>query len=137
MSLAGVYGLVYCGNTGVGIGVFSINEGGEVTGSDFAGGKYRGNAHKAATGEVLFDVIFVVTPDMETVQGTGAQDVPYTRPIKYTFSANFGDGAPQHLALPPVGVTVMIKRIPDELSDAAVHGFTSEVARRISPLMPL
>jgi hypothetical protein len=60
MSLAGIYGFVYCDNTGVGIGIFSINEGGEVTGSDFAGGRYRGNAHRAANGKVLFDVVFVV-----------------------------------------------------------------------------
>jgi hypothetical protein len=92
MSLVGTYGLVYCGNTGVGIGVFSINNVGEVTGSDFAGGRYRGHAHEQANAEVLFDVVFVVAPDIETVQGTGAQDVSYTKTIRHTFPANFGDG---------------------------------------------
>jgi hypothetical protein len=135
MSLVGTYGFVYCGNTGVGIGVFSINSGGEVTGCDLAGGRYRGNAHKQANGEVLFDVVFVVAPDIETVQGTGPQDEQYTRPIRHTFAGNFGDGAPQNLLLPGQ-VTAMIKRIPDEYAAAAVHGFTVEYARGISPLMP-
>lgn len=136
MRLDGTYGFVYCGNTGVGIGVFSINAGGEVTGSDAGGGRYRGHAHEGANGEVLFDVVFVVTPGMETVQGTGPQDTHHTRIIKHTFPANFGDGAPQRLRMPPGEITVMIKRIPDDFADAAVHGFSPDVARRMSPLMP-
>jgi hypothetical protein len=107
-----------------------------VTGCDFAGGRYRGNAHEQANGEVLFDVTFVVAPGIETVQGTGPQDVSYTKTIKHTFPANFGDGAPQELRLAPGEVTVMIKRIPDDFAGAAIHGFTLEVARHISPLMP-
>jgi hypothetical protein len=134
MSLDGTYGFVYCGNTGVGIGVFSVNAGGEVTGSDGTGGRYRGHAHEGANGEILFDVVFVVAAGMETVQGTNPQELQYTRIIKHTFPAHFGNGAPQRLRMRPG--EVMIKRIPDDFVDAAVQGFTIEVARRISPLMP-
>jgi hypothetical protein len=123
MNLVGTYGFVYCGDAGVGIGVFSINSGGEVTGCDFAGGRYRGHAHEQANGEVLFDVVFVVAPGMATVTGTAPQDISYTRPIKHTFPANFGDGAPQDVGLPPSEVTIMIKRVPDDFADAAIHGF--------------
>jgi hypothetical protein len=48
---------------------------------------------------VLFDVVFVVAPGMATVTGTAPQDISYTRPIKHTFPANFGDGAPQDVGL--------------------------------------
>ena len=43
MSIDGTYGDVYCGNRGLGIGVFLI-EGQRIEGRDFAGGSYKGTA---------------------------------------------------------------------------------------------
>src|SRR4051794_805000 len=112
MSLVGTYGFVYCGNTGVGIGVLSINSGGEVTGCDLTGGRYRGHAHERANGEVLFDVVFVVAPDIEPSRARAPRRVLHTRPLKHVFPAKFGDGAPQNVLLPLGQVTAMMNKEP-------------------------
>jgi hypothetical protein len=58
------------------------------------------------------------------VQGTVAQELPYTREIEAELPSGFGDGAPQELDVPPGVVIVMFKSIPDGFAPAASKGFS-------------
>ena len=55
-SLDGTYGFVYCGATGLEIGVIVVNSG-DVVGSDFSGGRYTGTLIEDDTGNLDFKVI--------------------------------------------------------------------------------
>ena len=55
MGIDGTYGFVYCGNRGLGIGVFSIN-GDRIEGRDFAGSSYEGTAVQDGDGNIVLDV---------------------------------------------------------------------------------
>jgi hypothetical protein len=127
MALDGTYVFLYCGNHGPGVGVFNVKNG-TVVGSDFVGGRYRGTATEdAASGKITMDIAFDVAPGITLVQGTSAQDAPYSRHIKEIFPANFGDGIPLTFNIPPGSVTAMIKRMPDEFEPAAFQGFTFQI----------
>jgi hypothetical protein len=88
MGIEGTYGFVYCGNRGLGIGVFLV-EGQRIEGRDFAGGRYMGAAVQDGKGNIQLDV------QMQVPGGTAAQDLPHTRHIHWTFPPAFGDGEPQ------------------------------------------
>jgi hypothetical protein len=132
MSLDGTYGFVYCGITGLGIGVIVVNEG-AIVGSDYSGGRYSGTLIEDEAGDFKFSVDFLVAPGTTVVQGTAEQDVPYVRPLRHVFRpGTFGDGTPFKISVPPGEVTVMMKQIPDAFAPAATNGFTIEIARLIS-----
>jgi len=130
MALDGTYGWVYCGEIGLGIGVFTVT-GGKVEGHDYSGGKYSGTANERPDGKITLTLSFEVQPGRGLVQGTAPQEVPYTRPINAELPPNFGDGAPQEIAVPPGVVTVMIKRLPNDFAPAATQGFTMTIAQRL------
>src|SRR5262245_33255509 len=128
MDIDGTYGFVYCGNRGLGIGVFLI-EGQRIQGRDFAGGIYKGTAVQDGKGNIQLDVQ-LVPARTEMVQGTAAQDLPHTRHIHWTFPSAFGDGEPQMVEFAGP-VTVMVKRISDKNAAIAKSGFTPETTARL------
>ena len=127
MGIDGTYGFVYCGNRGLGIGVFSIN-GDRIEGRDFAGCSYEGTTVPDADGNIVLDVEMLVPSGV--VQGTAPQDLPHSRPISWTFPPTFGDGEPQMVEFAGP-VTVMVKRIPDANAAIAKNGFTRETTARL------
>jgi hypothetical protein len=123
MSIDGTYGFVYCGNRGLGIGVFLV-EGQRIEGRDFAGGRYMGAAVQDGKGNIQLDVQMQV-PAGGVAQGTASQDLPHTRHIHWTFPPAFGDGEPQMVEFAGP-VTVMVKRIPEKNAAIAKSGFRIE-----------
>jgi hypothetical protein len=122
MAIDGVYSFVYCGTTGLGVGVFEVSDG-KFTGRDFTGCTYTGTVvEDRGTGRIRAEIKMTVNPGTSLVQGTSEQEVPYTRQISHDFDPGFGDGVPQRLSVPPGEITVMIKRAPDEWASAATKG---------------
>jgi hypothetical protein len=130
MGIDGTYGFVYCGNHGLGIGVFSIH-GDQMEGRDFAGSSYKGTAVPDGDGNIVLDVQMQVPAGNVLVQGTAPQDLPHTRQISWTFPRAFGDGEPQMVEFGPGPVTVMVKKIPDENAAIVKYGFTSQTTARL------
>ena len=87
MGIEGTYGFVYCGNRGLGIGVFLV-EGQRIEGRDFAGGRYMGTAVQDGKGNIQLDVQMQLPALM--AQGTAKQDLPHTRHIHWMFPPAFG-----------------------------------------------
>jgi hypothetical protein len=129
MSIDGTYGFVYCGNRGLGIGVFLI-EAQRIEGRDFAGSSYKGTAVQDGKGNIQLDVQMLVPAGVEMAQGTAPQDLRQTRHIHWTFPPAFGDGEPQMVEFAGP-VTVMVKRIPDKNAAIAQSGFTPETTARL------
>ncbi len=76
-----VYGFVYCGSIGVGMGVFRVT-GTDLVGVDLTGARYRGQVVvDATTGEIDFDFEMTVPAGVFLVQGTSPMDVPYTKKV--------------------------------------------------------
>jgi hypothetical protein len=123
MALDGTYGFVYCGDIGLGLGVFTVT-GGEVKGRDYAGGKYSGTAKEGPDGTITLALAFEVQPGIRLVQGTAPQDLPHTRQISTRLPPGFGDGEPKEIEVPPGVVTLMIKRIGEEYAPVATEGIT-------------
>lgn len=130
MQIDGTYGFVYSGANGIGMGVFVVKEG-RVVGRDL-GLSYDGTATAHEDGSIELDVTMHVRAGAELVQGTAAQDVPYQRQIKHRFPPGFGDGEPERVKSPPGEIILMVKRIPDEFEEAAISGFTLQIAARLS-----
>jgi hypothetical protein len=120
MSIDGTYGFVYCGNRGLGIGVFLV-EGQRLEGRDFAGGIYKGTAVTDGKGNIEIDVQMHVPAGVEMAQGTAPQDLPHTRHIHWK---------PQMVEFAGP-VTVMVKRIPDVNALIAKTGFTPQTTARL------
>jgi hypothetical protein len=129
MDLDGTYGFVYCGNGGLGAGVFSIN-GDRFEGRDIGGSSYKGTATQDGDGNIVLDVQMLVPSGVVLVQGTAPQDLPHSRQISWTFPPTFGDGEPQMVEFAGP-VTVMVKRIADENAAIVKGGFTPETAARL------
>jgi hypothetical protein len=129
MGIDGTYGFVYCGNRGLGIGVFLV-EAQRLEGRDFAGGVYKGTAVQDGKGNIELDVQMHVPAGVEMAQGTSPQDLAHTRHIHWTFPPAFGDGEPQMVEFAGP-VTVMVKRIPDKNAAIAKSGFTPETTARL------
>jgi hypothetical protein len=129
MGIDGTYGFVYCGNRGLGIGVFLV-EGQRIEGRDFAGGRYMGAAVQDGKGNIQLDVQMQVPAGVEMAQGTAAQDLPHTRHIHWMFPPAFGDGEPQMVEFAGP-VTVMVKRISDKNAAIVKNGFTPETTARL------
>jgi hypothetical protein len=130
MGIDGTYGFVYCGNSGLGIGVLSIS-GDQIDGRDFAGSSYKGTAVQDGDGNLVLDLQMHIPAGVILVQGTAPQDVPHTRQISWTFPPAFGDGEPQMVEFGPGPVTVMVKRIPDENAAIVKSGFTPQTTARL------
>ncbi len=108
------YGFVYSGFAGVGMGMFSVTEG-QLIGTDLGGISYRGTFLKdEVTGEIDIALEQTVPPGVFLVQGTSAQDMPYIKSISARLPADFDQGKPIEVFLPPGHVILMIRRVPDE-----------------------
>ena len=131
MAIDGTYGFVYCGASGLGIGVFTVqNE--ALEGSDYGGSRYLGTAKEASDGRIVLSFHLEVRAGVSLVQGTAPQEVPHSRRITQTLPPNFGDGKPQELQLPPGMVTAMIKRLSDDFAPAAASGLTIQIAQKLA-----
>ena len=64
------------------------------------------------------------------MQGTAAQELPYTRHVEKELPPEFGDGAPKQIEVSPGFVTIMFKRIPDDFALWATEGFRLEKGRQ-------
>jgi hypothetical protein len=62
MDIDGTYGFVYCGNRGLGAGVFSIN-GDRFEGRDLAGGSYNGTATQDGDGNIVLEATLAAVQD--------------------------------------------------------------------------
>lgn len=112
------YGFAYCGSIGAGAGILRIN-GSDLVGADYAGGSYRGRRHG--------NLVRVTVPaGLPLVQGASAQDVPMTRSATVKVPAEFGDGKPFEIYVPPGPVTLMARRIADDYAWMA-DGMTVEI----------
>ena len=129
MSIEGVFAIAYGGNIGLGLAVIKVTDG-QVFGHDFVGSKFTGTAVEDDYGSIDFDVTMEVKPGVWLVQGTGPQELPHSRRLKHKFPRDFGDGKPQYIFLPPGMVTLMVKRVVDQFSDAATHGFEIQIAQK-------
>jgi hypothetical protein len=127
VQIDGIYGFVYSGANGLGIGVFRLKDG-QIVGHDYARGSYNGAATANADGSIDLELTMQVPAGGELVQGTAAQDIPYQRQIKHRFPPGFGDGEPVRVQMPPGEIIVMVKRIPDGFEEAATNGFTIQTA---------
>jgi len=131
MQIDGIYAFVYSVANGLGLGVFAVRNG-QVQGRDYAQASYRGTAAVQSDGSIELDLHMTVPPGVELVQGTSPQEIPYQRQIKHRFPAGFGDGEPVRISSPPGEVIVMVKRVSDELEEAATDGFTIQIAQRLT-----
>jgi hypothetical protein len=130
----GVYAFVYGSYIGLGFGVFRIADG-ELVGADFGGATYRGRVvEDAATREIDMSFEMHVPAGVPLVQGTSAQDLPYTKIVAGRVPPAFGDGEPFKLEVPPGVITLMVRRIPDELS-ALADGMVVDI-RPMPPKSP-
>jgi hypothetical protein len=131
VTINGVYGFVYSGANGLGIGVFRVHDT-QVIGHDYAGVVYRGAATPQADGSIDLDLRMQVPAGVELVQGTSGQEIPYQRQIKHRCPPAFGDGEPMRISGSPGEIIVMIKRVPDEFEGAATGGFTMQTAAKLA-----
>lgn len=128
MALNGTYGFVYCGFNGLGVGVFTL-ENGRLAGRDWEGGRYTGSAIETAEGNIVLELGQEVPAGVKLVQGTSPQNVPYGLGLKQEVPPLFGDGAPIEVSAPGGTVRLMVKRIPDEYATRA----SSQWSRILTP----
>jgi hypothetical protein len=123
----GTYGFVYSGFEGVGIGVFTIRDS-VLTGADGAGGRYAGRiVSDPMTEGFTVDFDMFVPAGVFLVQGASPQPMNYTKVVSISWPANFADGVPITVDIPPGPVTLMIRRIPDEAWSPLASGFKLSV----------
>lgn len=112
----GAYSFVYCGDVGVGLGVFRIL-GDKFLGSDIGRAAYAGNISlDQTTGNIELAVQITVPAGGFLVLGTSPQEIPHTRSAKLKLPTDFANGKPFEANFGPGAVTIMVRRIPDEYS---------------------
>jgi len=111
--IEGTYGFVYCGVSGLGMGVFTI-KGEQFIGVDSGGVNYDGIAQEQEDGSIALDVKLNVPPELETAQSRASQGMPHTRRFVTTLPPAFGDGKPQEISSMPGNITVMIRQVRDD-----------------------
>jgi hypothetical protein len=131
MAIDGTYGFVYCGSTGLGVGVFCVH-GDQFEGLDYGGGRYEGTAVEDHHGNIRLRLTFEGPAGMSLVKGATPQDAPFRREIRQNMPRGFGDGRPIEIISRSRTVTVMVKRIPDEFAPAATQGLSIQIAQRLS-----
>ncbi len=130
MSCDGTYGFVYCGSTGLGVGVFTVQSG-AVIGCDSGQVTYRGTATDHPDGSITLSLIMRIPQGTPLVTGTSPQEVVHQRQVEHRFPPGFGHGEPEKIFTAPAGpLTVMVKRIPDEFASAAAQGISLASADR-------
>jgi hypothetical protein len=135
LSTDGTYGFVYCGASGLGIGVFTVRSG-AVVGRDCSGASYHGTASDQPDGTIDLYVKMTIPPGISLVQGTSPKDEPHRRELVHRYPALFGDGQPIEVATGPGAITVIIKRISDGFASAAIDGISAETARKLAFVPP-
>lgn len=113
----GTYGFVYCGDLGVGMGVFRI-AGSELIGCDLAGGRYRGQISNNPDGSSRLSYQMTVPRGVFLVQGLIPMDVPYTLSNVTDLPPDFANGQPIEIDFAG-SVTMMVRRIAGEYAPYA------------------
>jgi hypothetical protein len=131
MAIDGTYGFVYCGSSGLGVGVFCVR-GERFEGMDYAGGRYEGTAAEDEHGNIHLRLTFEGPAGMGLDQGTTPQETPVRREIRQMMPRDFGGGRPIEVISRSRTVTIMVKRIPDEFRPAATQGLSVQIAQRLS-----
>jgi hypothetical protein len=131
MAIDGTYGFVYCGSSGLGVGVFCVR-GDRFEGLDYAGGRYEGTAVEDQHGNIHLRLTFEGPAGMGLVPGTTLQNAPLKRELRQIMPRDFGDGRPIEIISRSRTVTVMVKRIPDEFASAATQGLSIQIAQRLN-----
>lgn len=117
------YGFAYSGSIGVGAGVFKVTAS-DLVGQDYAGVTYRGQVlQDPTTGELEIFFEMTAPPGLPPAQGTSRLDLAVTKGVFVRVPPEFGDGKPFEINMPPGPVTLMVKRVSDELAWMA-DGFT-------------
>jgi hypothetical protein len=107
------YGFAYSGSIGVGAGIFKVT-GSDIVGQDYAGVTYRGQVlQDHTTGEL--DVFFEMTAPPGP-PGASPHDLAVKKGVFVRVPPEFGDGKPFEINMPPGPVTLMVKRVSDELA---------------------
>lgn len=120
MSVNGTYSFAYCGELGVGAGIFAVQNN-VLTGADVGRGKYHGTVSENPDTKGVHVVFGLFLPAGSfLVQGTSPQEISQTRSnISVDFPPDFDNGEPIKLFVPPGTLTVMIRRIPDDYAHYA------------------
>jgi hypothetical protein len=117
MSADGTYGFVYCGDDGVGIGYITIQNN-ILKGVDLFGTQYTGTVGAIPNSAGYKIVCSMSVPaNVLLVQGTAPQDISHRRDdITFDIPPDFDNGEPIPLIVPPGKVTLMIRKIRDDLA---------------------
>lgn len=115
MGADGTYSFAYCGEQGVGVGVVTIVNG-ILKGDDLGGGRYSGAVSEKPKGggyNLVYDMFMPAGTCL--VQGTAPQDMSHTRrDDTIELPADFANGEPIKLDVPPGNITLMIRQVSDE-----------------------
>ena len=114
MAVAGKYSFVYCGGVGLGSGWFIVEQDGTFKCGDIANSTCSGTAREEADGWIALELEMTIPAGTRLVQGTAAQDLPYSRNFRGRLPPLFGDGYPRQITFGPGEVTIMVKRVPDD-----------------------
>ena len=108
--LDGIYSIVFRGADDFGMGILILNSG-NILGADVGGIQYDGK-YSESNDVVEVDLTMTVPPGATLVQGTKAQSLVYTIPVKTTVPKNaFEQNQPVLLQLPPGPVNVIFRRL--------------------------
>ena len=122
MDIDGVWGFVYWGEAGLGIGAFVIRDG-KVHGSDSTV-KYTGTVTEDTdTGEVSIDLTMDIPPGVWLAGGAGASEFQTRRTQTLKFPPRFGDLTPIEVPIRPGKTMAVFKPYSDDWARYA-NGFT-------------
>ena len=111
-ALDGLYGFVYAGLTGVGIGIFRV-AGTKLTGWDSAGCEYQGELPSGLDNDQIAIQVNVTQPaGSALVSGLSAMDVRATRFQRLSIPYSFADGRPFDVQVPGGSITMICRNAP-------------------------
>jgi hypothetical protein len=119
MSIDGVWGFVFAGQAGIGIGALVVKAR-KFHGTDSGGVKYKGTVTEdSATGELTLDFDMDIPAGVWLVGGSSPMDVAHTRHQSLKLPPLFGDLEPVELPVRAGSVTGIFKRYGDEYAGFA------------------
>jgi hypothetical protein len=121
MSIDGVWGFVYWGESGIGVGAIVVKDG-KFHGTDSLV-KYRGTiTEDPASGQIQIKVEMDIPAGVWLVGGAGAMDVAHKRTQSFELPPRFGQLTPVEIPIRPGKVMGVFNQLPDS-SAALADGF--------------
>jgi|ERR1700722_10848456 len=121
MSIDGVWGFVYWGEAGIGVGAIVVKDG-SFHGTD-SQVKYQGTISEDPTsGRLQIKVEMDIPAGIWLVGGAGAMDVAHKRTQSFELPPRFGQLKPVEIPIRPGKVMGVFNQIPDHLA-ALADGF--------------